>query len=76
MSRYDELAFEPEGPADSQRGEPITLASAKDEIDAAPDVAEVNRLFNALGQGLGEEDQDALRLHASERCEALLRERA
>jgi hypothetical protein len=63
-----------EGPADEQRGEVVTLESAKTEIDAANDVAEINRRVRALVEHLSETDADALRVHAAERCETLMRD--
>lgn len=51
-------------PADEQRGEPVTLASAKDEIDRCEIVADVNNCVAALLEHLDEDDGAALREHA------------
>lgn len=59
-----------EGPADEQRGEIITLASAKEEIDACEFVPDVNTRVSALLPLLSEEDGDALRSHALAKIEA------
>jgi hypothetical protein len=69
----DAIGSADEGPADNQRGEIVTLESAKDEIDAATDVKAVNRLVRALVEDLGEADADALRAHAADRCEDILK---
>jgi hypothetical protein len=63
-------ASEP-GPDDSQRGEVVTLESAKAEVDAAEIVADVNARVSALLLYLPEAEQDQLRSHALERIDAL-----
>lgn len=64
-------AEEQEGPSDEARGEIVTLASAKQEIDEADSVAEVNERVAALREHLDDEDRDALASHAMGRLEAM-----
>lgn len=60
-----------QGPDDSQRGEIVTLASAKDEIDRCEIVPDVNARVLALREHLGEEDASDLMLYAGNRIEEL-----
>ena len=59
---------------DSQTGEIVTLAEARDQIAAQTDVPSVNRLVRALEHGFDEAEADELRVFAAERCDAILRE--
>lgn len=52
------------GPAESDRGEPVTPASARDAIDACKTVADVNAQVSALVQHFDDEQADALRSYA------------
>ena len=60
-----------EGPSDTDRGEPVTLESAKAEIDGAEDIADVNSRLAALREHLNEDDGDELVKHAGARIDAL-----
>lgn len=60
-----------EGPADEQRGEVVTLESAKTEIDAAETVIDVNNRCRALRPHLGDDEGDELIRYAGERIDAL-----
>jgi recombination protein RecT len=62
-----------EGPADEQRGEVVTLESAKAEIARQTEVREVNRLVKALTKDLNDDAASELRIYAAERCETILR---
>lgn len=74
-SRLDALehqisADEPEseeGPADSQRGEALTLDQAKEAIDRCEPVIDVNAKVEAMAAELSEEDGDELFVHAGVR---------
>lgn len=66
-----EVADPAEGPADEQRGEIVTLDSAKAEIDAAETVIDVNARLSALVGNFYEKTADALRSHAMEKIAKL-----
>lgn len=61
----------PEGIHDAETGEITTLASATAEIDAAGNVVDVNSRLAALRPLLGDDDADALVVHAGKRIDAL-----
>jgi len=56
-----------EGPADTDRGEALTLDQAKAIIDACQTVIDVNAKLDALAPELSEEDGDELFVHAGVR---------
>jgi len=60
-----------EGPADTNRGEIVTLASALDEIAAAKSEADINALVKAHLTHLGEVDASELRVHALDAIERI-----
>jgi hypothetical protein len=64
-----------EGRADDQRGEPLSLEQALDEIRSAPTVKRVNELVAAHKAALPE-DEDAIMTAGAERCDVILREKA
>jgi recombination protein RecT len=71
QSGAEVIEFQPEGPADEDRGEKPTLEQARQEIDDCEIVADVNARVASFEGQLSDEDQDALRSHAMERIAAL-----
>lgn len=72
---FERMSALAEGLADSDMGEAVTLAGAKDMIEKQTEVAEVNRLFDSLKDGFDDGEQDELRNFAAERCNTILREK-
>lgn len=64
--RLDELSDANQGRTDTQHGEPTTLESAKDEIDACLSPAQVEERRAALVPLLGDEDAAALDRYAAD----------